>query len=697
MQKILVPILTKYHFFRKNLHTYLIHTTRRTWSVLAVALIILSLVSYRLDKLTSVNFIAQHRTEARADILDLSHKMENVLHSQTLVLWQLSTLISENPDITQQEVSERLQNMLGVDPRLAQVRVAPDRVVEILHPLSRNDELLGFDYRDSQTLNPLGENFMDTVSNVIVGKVKLQKGIEGFTLWAPVYTPNRDQITNEFIFWGIVSIRLNQQVFHDEAGIAEASLKYDIMVNFSKSSEDLEAKILGDSNLDYADSIDIKFLQSVYVHAVPKEGWPTASPIQTYRRSVTLLAAVGLLGLLGYFLWLSGTRRIAKTQLTDGIEALNDGFLMFDAKDRLMISNQKFGELYGLPNKVLQSGVPFSEIMANGKLQKMVMNYPEAATLWIKNRSSLHSRGVAMETIQHKVSGKVIQVSEQRTLEGCYVNLCVDVTAINHAKVTAEASSKAKTDFMNVLCHELRSPMTVILGAAGLAKNAKHLPSSKILFSAIKSGEKSASEIATLVEDMFVTLSNLVGRMTKSGDHMMRLINGMLDFAQIEAENLSMNTSVCDVKNIIEPITQQLSILSNEKGLSFELIQDQGAVWADMFRVHQILFNIVGNAIKFTEVGSIQLVVKVKTNTVVFEIHDSGPGIPEAELENIFNPFYQIDSSSTRRSGGIGMGLAISHNLAVLNGGSLTVNSTFGHGSCFMLTLPSADFSLVKN
>jgi signal transduction histidine kinase len=237
--------------------------------------------------------------------------------------------------------------------------------------------------------------------------------------------------------------------------------------------------------------------------------------------------------------------------------------------------------------------------------------------------------------------------------------------------------------------------MTVIMGVAGLTKNARVLSSSKILLSAIESGDRSEDEITSLLDDMFAQHSDLMSKMIKSGDHIMELINGMLDFAKIESGSILINPTICDIKDIMDPVEQLLSTLAQEKGLIFEVQQVSGTVWADRVRIRQILFNLVGNAIKFTESGSVRITVRIDADTVVFEVNDEGSGIPEAELESIFDPFYQVDSSATRHVGGTGMGLAISHNFAELNLGELTVTSTLGEGSCFTLTLPSTDASKV--
>ena len=107
--------------------------------------------------------------------------------------------------------------------------------------------------------------------------------------------------------------------------------------------------------------------------------------------------------------------------------------------------------------------------------------------------------------------------------------------------------------------------------------------------------------------------------------------------------------------------------------------------------MQQILFNLTNNALKFTKYGYIRLKVEVTVDTVIFEVHDSGLGISESDIGTIFEPFYQVDSTTTRSVGGAGIGLATSLNLANLIGGTLSVTSTLGVGSCFKLTLPTAE------
>ena len=671
-------------------------------STFAIAIMIIMIVGFRLDALTHENFYKDSKAEATLDMLNLRRDIEGVLIEQALVLRELATLIGGTPNLTQAEFSSWVQGIDGLDSS-AKTIAANDLEVSRIYPFEENEDFLGFDYQESVELLPAILNTLNSGEDLMVGPVELEQGGLGIILRAPVYAPGNSALGADA--WGIVSIILDYNEFIEKVGISEAVLFYDILIDFAIPSADYQGPFFGDKASIGHKPINLNFdfpYGALTLSATPKGGWAKTTPAQLYERTIMALVAGSLLWLLGYVIWLAEKRKHAEMRLANGIEALDDGFLMFDANDELVTSNSTYRKIYSFPHEIMRVGTPHSKIYAFAKkkqehrLSQNLSNKPLPSNIgeWMTGRTQAHLEGESFDYEQHIGNGRVIKASDRPLPDGGYVSLRVDVTALTRAKATAEAASKAKTDFMNVLSHELRTPMTVVLGTARLANNARLLQSSKIMLAAIESGDKSVDEVTALMDDMFAQISNLMGRMIKSGDHMMGLINGILDFAAIEAGSVAVNAKACSVKDIVDPVEQQLRVLSQEKGLCFEVTQDLGYVWADSLKVRQILFNLVGNAIKFTETGCVQLTVKVEANNVVFEVHDSGAGVPKGELDSIFDPFYQVDSTATRGTSGTGMGLAISRNLAELNGGNLTVNSTLGQGSCFVLTLQSAKPSL---
>jgi two-component system cell cycle sensor histidine kinase PleC len=685
-------------FFSKATYVRSITFSPMISLTLGAALVLIILASSRLDRLSYENFDSTYRSEVSLEMLNLRRKIEGVLIQQSLVLRELATLIGGSPDITQAEFSSWVKNIRDIDSAAITIAAAPNLVVSMIYPFAGNEKFLGFDYHDSAALLP---GIMDTLGegeDLMVGPVELPLGGLGVILRAPVHIPGEG--TSVAATWGIVSVVLDYQRFIDNVGLSEAALSYDVLIDFSVPSNDTNDVFFGDIGVVLNNPIIVDFdfpYGALRLQATPKGGWPKVSPTQGVERVVMALAGIGLLWLLGYILWLAETRKLAKMQLTDGIEALDDGIVMFDKHDRLILCNKKFGEIYDLSAETLRYGTPISEVLRNILLNENFVLGDKDVEEWKKivmqarrgGPSAYHSQALGGD-------GRVIKFYARPMQDGGYVGLCVDVTDLDRAKVAAEAANQAKTDFIAVLSHELRTPMTVVLGVAHLANHVQLLKSSKSLVAALEKSDQSLVEIRKLLDEMFAQLSSLMGRMIQSGDHLMLLIDELLDFAKIEAGCLSVNHEICDICDIVDPIAQQLSTLSHEKGLVFEVTQASGIVFADKARVQQILLNLVGNAIKFTKSGFVQLSVKLNAGNVIFEVKDSGAGIPKSELNAIFDPFYQVDSTASRPGDGTGMGLAISRDLAELHGGTLTVTSNLEEGSCFTLTLPNEKRAFVE-
>ncbi|MBU2359165.1 MAG: PAS-domain containing protein [Alphaproteobacteria bacterium] len=617
--------------------------------------------------------------------------MEVVIQSQSLVLRELATFIGEKPGITQSEFSRRAERIRGVDGAMISIAAARDLVVSLIYPLAGNESVLGFNYRTSAEQYPIVRNVIETDREAITGPVNLIQGQQGIILRAPIYLLGDAASLTALDPWGIVSVVLDYQAFIKEVGILDAVASYDLLIEVAGLSGEYDTVFFGDPALKDRNPVTLDYAfpsGSWRLYAASEGGWPKSAPAQMRERLILALAAAALLTVLVIVLRLAESGKRAETLLHNGIEALNDGFVMYDAEDRLILSNEKYREIYDFPRNLLRPGTPFSEILKGGIFRVAHMQDPEGQAEMMENRLRARRSGEAMDFEQHLLNGHVIKVSDRRLPDGGYVGLRVDISELSHAKAAAEAADKAKTDFMGVLSHELRTPLTVILGVARLANNPRLLKSSKTLMAALQANDLSPSQVSVLLDDVFEQIAGLTSRMVRSGDHLLHLINEMLDYAKAESGALSVHSEVCAIADIVDPVAEQLTTLSQEKGLAFDVLYAPGTVFADADRTRQILFNLVGNAIKFTQTGFVRIRVTANPDTVEFEVHDSGPGIPAAEIDHIFKAFYQIDSTATRRVGGTGLGLAISRNLAELQGGSLTVTSTAGEGSRFKLTLP---------
>ena len=236
--------------------------------------------------------------------------------------------------------------------------------------------------------------------------------------------------------------------------------------------------------------------------------------------------------------------------------------------------------------------------------------------------------------------------------------------ALLQAKEDAETANRAKSTFLATMSHEIRTPLNGVLGMAQAM--------------AVDNG---LSEIQRDRLDVI----------RQSGETLLAILNDVLDLSKIEAGKLELEETQFDVTELARGAHAAFTAIANKKGLSFDLViqpQAQGVYRGDSTRVRQILYNLVSNALKFTEEGEVRVSVARDEFGLRLSVSDTGIGIPPARLASLFQKFEQADASTTRRYGGTGLGLAICRELASLMGGAITAVSELEQGTTFVVTLP---------
>jgi PAS domain S-box-containing protein len=233
------------------------------------------------------------------------------------------------------------------------------------------------------------------------------------------------------------------------------------------------------------------------------------------------------------------------------------------------------------------------------------------------------------------------------------------------AKDAAESADRLKSAFLATMSHELRTPLNSIIGFTGIILQGLAGP---------LNGEQSKQ----------------LGMVQSSARHLLELINDVLDISKIEAGQLQLHVAPVDLGDVLERVIASVKPFAEKKGLVLRVVlpPQLPAFASDRRRFEQILLNLLNNAIKFTERGSVTLTVEATGDTVRVRVADTGIGIQTTDLEKLFQPFRQVDSGLQRQHEGTGLGLAICRRLTELLRGTIRVESTWGEGSVFDVTLP---------
>ena len=361
------------------------------------------------------------------------------------------------------------------------------------------------------------------------------------------------------------------------------------------------------------------------------------------------------------------------------LEAIPDGFVLFDSEDKMVICNQSYRDIYKTTAPVMNPGITFEEILRYGLAHG---EYPEARgreEAWISARMEEH-RGPAAEGEHQLQDGRWLRSIDQETPDGGRVGLRVDITqlreqavALEAARQAAESASRAKSAFLANMSHEIRTPMNGVVGMAELLCDTPLSDEQRLFADTIRS----------------------------SGEALLVIINDILDYSKIEAERLTLHPEDFDLERTIHEVVMLLQPRAREKGI--DLIIDYDVFLPTRFtgdpgRLRQVLTNLIGNAVKFTAKGHVVTrVVGMEVEDGRHQLHvtveDTGIGIPANLLDHVFGEFYQVDDEQNRKFEGTGLGLAITRRLIERMGGAVWVDSEDGKGSVFgfSLSLPLAE------
>jgi signal transduction histidine kinase/CheY-like chemotaxis protein len=363
---------------------------------------------------------------------------------------------------------------------------------------------------------------------------------------------------------------------------------------------------------------------------------------------------------------------VAERRLWHSIEAIQDGFAFFDADSRMIAANHAWLAVFdGL--EAIQPGISYVEILQFATEEGVIDIGDMTPAAWREEMLDRWQSPNPEPRVIRLWSGEYIKLLDQRGHGGDVVNLALNITdtiryeqQLKEARRTAEAANRAKSTFLANMSHEIRTPMNGVVGMADLLK------------------ETDLNEEQLLYAN---TIRN-------SGEALLVIINDVLDYSKIEAEKLTLHEDSFDLERSIHELVLLLQSNARDKGL--ELLVDYDMFLPTKFigdpgRLRQVLTNLVGNAVKFTEAGHVIVRVTGVAEACACRLHitveDTGIGMPSEEVDHVFGEFNQVDDEMNRKFEGTGLGLTISKKLIGLMGGEIWVESQEGVGSCFGFTV----------
>ena len=636
---------------------------------------------------------SEQENELLRELSILRANLESALNAKLYLVQGLSAMVHANPNFNE-ETFQKFASELGDGVRsVKSLQLAPDGVVTHVWPKMQNEDAIGHDLLADPERRDAAEKAIIAKGIWLAGPLHLIQGGEALIGRLPVFLERNGQ---DF-FWGFASILLDFPSLLKEVGISEFAAKNQLAIRGRNGTGEKGAVFFGNASIFTTDAL-LSNIQlpagSWQLATLPRMGWTNTWPDLSRNRQIAFFASM-LVALIGYSLLRlpsilqrsisRATEALSKSerQFRDAIEALPDGFAIFESDRRLAVVNAQLQSHYHTVDPNLGIGDHYEDLWhAEIRAGRYLFENKAKEDEFLQEQLTQATRKEFSTSRQLKCTdGSWLQISESPMRDGGVVAYYRDISELikkeqqlTDEKIRAETANRTKTDFLATISHELRTPLNAVLGLLGLMTEDKNLNTE---------------------QREFITTAY------SSAKHLLSLLNEILDISKMEADKLeleeesfSLNETLDNAINLLRGNATQKSLILAQEIDS----QLQTLVVGDQGRIRQIVLNLLGNAIKFTDRGRVQLNARcteknAESLSIEIEVIDTGIGFDPEIATEIFEPFAQVDSSAIRRFSGTGLGLAICKRLVEKMEGEIWADSSPEVGSVFTVrfTLPIAE------
>ncbi len=622
----------------------------------------------------------------------LRGELESVLNAKLHLVNSLSGYLRAGGQIQTEAFDQFAGELAHSVGSVRSLQLAPDGVVTYVWPLEGNRGAIGHDLMGDAARRAAAQLAIDNRTLWLAGPLNLIQGGVALIGRQPIFVPDAGNPSGER-FWGFATILIDMPGLLAEVGLVENDGRYRYGIRGRDALGSTGEVFFGTAALFAQDPMlaQITLPAGSWEMAVaPTEGWPTSRPDQWQFRTVVFFMAQ-LIGSLVYFLLrlpaslqqavASATSALERNEsrFRDAIEALPDGFVIYDANDRLALCNERLRELYAASRPRLQPGRAYAEILRYGMEHGQFSTEPPTDPVAVEEAMQQfveRHRAAAASYEEELANGTTLRVIERRMRDGGVVSFHMDVTeqkaaqvALVEARERAEQANQAKSAFLATVSHEVRTPLNGVLGLLGVLLEDPGLNEQQNHY--LKTAHQSAR-------------------------HLLEILNEILDLSKLEADKLELDVGSFRLADTLRSAVELIAAQAQTKGLELrtEIAPGlHGVVIGDEGRLRQVLLNLLSNAVKFTDSGWVVLKARPVdpidgVARVCIEVQDSGIGFSPEQAEQLFEAFSQLDSDANRRFTGTGLGLPICRRLVGLMGGTITASAQPGEGSTFTLNLP---------